>query len=60
MQIELNEEDLVQLILLVTADIVAESRRQPPDTDFKPALSDLAMKLQKAREKEIMAKNIGA
>jgi hypothetical protein len=43
MQIELNEEELVQLILLVTADIVAETRRLPPDTDFKPALSDLAM-----------------
>ena len=53
MQIELNEEELVQLILLVTADIVAETRKHAPGTDFKASLSDVAMKLNKAREAEI-------
>jgi hypothetical protein len=52
--VELNEEELVRLIQLVTADMVAEVGKQPPLVDYKASLSDLAKKLHKAREEEMM------
>ena len=54
MQVELSEHELVQLIQLVTADMVAETRKQPPVGDFTASLSNLAKKLHAAREKEIL------
>ena len=54
MQVELTEQELVQLIQLVTADMVEETRKQPPGVDFKASLADLAAKLHKTREDAIL------
>ncbi len=59
MQIELNEQEITKLIQLVTVDMVAELRKQPPEVDFKASLADLAQKLHEARNADIktMLKN---
>ena len=53
-QVELNEQELNQLIQLITMDMVAEAAKQPPAVDFTATLHPLAMKLHAARHDEIM------
>lgn len=53
MQVDLNEQELDKIIMLVTEDMVAETRSQPPGADFRASLAQLAQKLHQARNKEI-------
>lgn len=51
--VELIEQEWVRLQQLIVVDMVEETRKQPPATDFTASFHPLAMKLHKAREAAI-------